>query len=63
MNTPTDSPVPSSDAYAPARIAALVEAGAVRVPEITAYALAEAADAHRVSQGRHLRGKLVLKVR
>ena len=29
MTTPTDTPVPSSDAYAPARIAALVEAGGV----------------------------------
>jgi NADPH:quinone reductase-like Zn-dependent oxidoreductase len=27
------------------------------------YPLAEAAAAHRVSEGRHLRGKLVLQVR
>jgi NADPH:quinone reductase-like Zn-dependent oxidoreductase len=27
------------------------------------YALAEAAAAHRVSEARHLRGKLVLRVR
>ena len=45
------------------RIVALVAGGAVRVPEITTYALADAAAAHRVSEGRHLRGKLVLKVR
>jgi NADPH:quinone reductase-like Zn-dependent oxidoreductase len=45
------------------RIVALVKAGAVRVPEIKVYQLSEAAEAHRVSQGRHLRGKLVLKVR
>lgn len=45
------------------RIVALVEAGAVRVPEITLFALADAARAHRVSEARHLRGKLVLKVR
>ena len=45
------------------RIAALVAAGAVRVPEITLYALSEAAAAHAVSEGRHLRGKLVFKVR
>jgi NADPH:quinone reductase-like Zn-dependent oxidoreductase len=45
------------------RIAALVTAGAVRVPEITTYKLSEAASAHRVSEGRHLRGKLVFKVR
>ncbi len=45
------------------RIVELVEAGAVRVPEITRFPLAEAAAAHRLSQSRHLRGKLVLEVR
>jgi NADPH:quinone reductase-like Zn-dependent oxidoreductase len=45
------------------RIVALVAAGAVRVPEIKVYALSQAAEAHRVSEGRHLRGKLVFKVR
>jgi len=45
------------------RIVALVAAGAVRVPEITLYKLSDAAAAHRVSEGRHLRGKLVFKVR
>lgn len=45
------------------RIVALVTGGAVRVPEITLYALSDAAAAHRVSEGRHLRGKLVFKVR
>ena len=45
------------------RIVALVTGGAVRVPEIKVYALSEAAAAHRVSEGRHLRGKLVFKVR
>ena len=45
------------------RIVALVTAGAVRVPEITTYSLAEAATAHKVSEGRHFRGKLVFKVR
>ena len=45
------------------RIVALVTAGAVRVPEITLYALSEAAAAHAVSEGRHLRGKLVFKLR
>lgn len=45
------------------RSVALVTSGAVRVPEITSYALADAAAAHKVSEGRHLRGKLVFKVR
>jgi NADPH:quinone reductase-like Zn-dependent oxidoreductase len=45
------------------RIVALVTSGAVRVPEIKVYSLTEAADAHRVSEGRHLRGKLVFKIR
>ncbi|MCC7483465.1 MAG: NADP-dependent oxidoreductase [Burkholderiales bacterium] len=45
------------------RIVALVQAGAVRAPEVTIFPLAEAAAAHRVSEGRHLRGKLVFKVR
>jgi NADPH:quinone reductase-like Zn-dependent oxidoreductase len=45
------------------RILALLEAGAVRPPHIVHYRLAEAAEAHRVSESRHLRGKLVLDVR
>jgi len=45
------------------RIIALVSSGAVRVPEITLYALSQSAAAHAVSEGRHLRGKLVFKVR
>jgi NADPH:quinone reductase-like Zn-dependent oxidoreductase len=43
------------------RIAALVTQGAVPLPEIAEYPLAEAAAAHRVSEARHLRGKLVLR--
>ena len=38
-------------------------AGAVRIPEITRFPLAQAAAAHKVSQARHFRGKLVLQVR
>jgi NADPH:quinone reductase-like Zn-dependent oxidoreductase len=45
------------------RIVALVAAGAVRPPEVTRYKLSEAAEAHRVSQSRHFRGKLVFVVR
>ena len=45
------------------RTLALVTGGAVRVPEITLFALSEAAAAHKVSEGRHFRGKLVFKVR
>jgi NADPH:quinone reductase-like Zn-dependent oxidoreductase len=45
------------------RIAALFLAGAIGAPEITRYRLSEAGDAHRVSEARHLRGKLVFKVR
>jgi NADPH:quinone reductase-like Zn-dependent oxidoreductase len=45
------------------RTVALITSGAVRVPEITSYALADAAAAHKLSEGRHFRGKLVFKVR
>ena len=45
------------------RIVALLEAGAVRVPEITLFPLSDAAAAHKMSQSRHLRGKLVFQVR
>ena len=45
------------------RVAQLYQAGAVKPPAIKLYRLADAADAHRVSEGRHFRGKLVFKVR
>jgi NADPH:quinone reductase-like Zn-dependent oxidoreductase len=45
------------------RIAQLFEAGAIRPPEITLYHLSEAGDAHRRSESRHFRGKLVFRLR
>ena len=45
------------------RILHLVATGAVRIPETRVFPLAEAAEAQRISQSRHFRGKLVLKVR
>jgi NADPH:quinone reductase-like Zn-dependent oxidoreductase len=45
------------------RVAELVQSGAVRPPAVKLYRLSEAADAHRLSEGRHFRGKLVFKVR
>ncbi len=45
------------------RVAKLVTTGAIRPPEIKLYTLSQAAEAHRVSEGRHFRGKLVFQVR
>ncbi len=45
------------------RILELVEIGAVGVPEIRTFPLADAASALATSAARHLRGKLVLKTR
>jgi NADPH:quinone reductase-like Zn-dependent oxidoreductase len=55
-------PVPRTRA-AMERVAELFASGAVRAPEIKLYKLSQAADAHRVSEGRHFRGKLVFQVR
>jgi NADPH:quinone reductase-like Zn-dependent oxidoreductase len=54
-------PVPRSR-QAMERVAQLFEAGAVRPPEIKLFRLSEAAEAHRLSEGRHFRGKLVFEV-
>ena len=55
-------PVPRTRA-AMERIAQLAVSGAVKPPEVKLYKLADAAETHRVSQGRHFRGKMVFKVR
>jgi len=55
-------PVPRSR-QAMERIAELYVSGAIRPPEIKLYRLSQAAEAHRVSEGRHFRGKLVFQVR
>jgi NADPH:quinone reductase-like Zn-dependent oxidoreductase len=45
------------------RIASLVEGGTVRPPAVKIYRLSQAVDAHRLSESRHFRGKLVFQVR
>jgi NADPH:quinone reductase-like Zn-dependent oxidoreductase len=45
------------------RMLELLAAGAVSPPAITRFKLADAAEAHRISEGRHLQGKLVFEVR
>jgi NADPH:quinone reductase-like Zn-dependent oxidoreductase len=45
------------------RMVELVQAGAVHAPEITRYPLSEVVAAHKISESRHLRGKLVFEVR
>jgi NADPH:quinone reductase-like Zn-dependent oxidoreductase len=45
------------------RIVDLVEKKAVQIPEIKTWPLSDAAQAHAVSEARHLRGKLVFQVR
>jgi NADPH:quinone reductase-like Zn-dependent oxidoreductase len=45
------------------RIVELVQAGAVRPPDVTVFSLSDAVEALRVSEARHFKGKLVFKVR
>lgn len=44
------------------RIMELVQADAVHPPEITRFALADVVKAQEISEGRHLRGKLVFEI-
>jgi len=55
-------PVPRSR-KAMERVAELYVAGAIRPPAVKLYKLSEAAEAHRLSQSRHFKGKLVFQVR
>ena len=45
------------------RIVELVTSGAVRPPETTLYRLSDAVAAHKVSESRHFRGKLIFQVK
>ena len=45
------------------RVVELHKSGAVRVPDVTTFPLAQAAKALAVSEGRHFKGKLILKMR
>lgn len=56
-------PAVGRDRPALERIAELCRKGAVRPPPVTLYALADAAKAVGISKARHLKGKLVFKVR
>ncbi len=71
VNAP-ESPRPDVTSLRPAvnrdrdhivRIVELINSGAIQLPETKLFALSEAAEAHRISEARHLRGKLVFKVR
>src|SRR5215469_18232125 len=45
------------------RVAELHRSGAVKVPDVTVFPLAEAPKALGISEGRHFKGKLILKIR
>jgi len=49
--------------WAMERVAQLVETEAVRPPAIKVYPLSQAVEAHRLSESRHFRGKLVFQLR
>jgi len=56
-------PAVGRDRPALERIAELVRIGAVRPPPVRLFALADAVEAVQVSKARHLRGKLVFKMK
>ena len=62
-NVETLRPAVARDRAHLERMLALLGEGAITVPPITRYKLAQAAEAHRVSETRHLRGKLVFEIR
>jgi NADPH:quinone reductase-like Zn-dependent oxidoreductase len=55
-------PVPRSRAVLQ-RVAELHASGAIRAPSIKLYRLSDAVEAHRLSEARHFRGKLVFEIR
>jgi NADPH:quinone reductase-like Zn-dependent oxidoreductase len=56
-------PAVGRDRPALERIAELVRTGAVRVPPVRLFKLADAVEAVQISKARHLKGKLVFKLR
>jgi NADPH:quinone reductase-like Zn-dependent oxidoreductase len=56
-------PAVGRDRPAMERVAELHRAGAVRPPPVKLFKLADAAEAVGISKARHLKGKLVFKVR
>lgn len=61
-NVQTLRPAVTRDRAHLERMLKLLDAGAVSPPTITRFPLAAAAEAHRISEARHLQGKLVLVV-
>lgn len=50
------------DGAALERLAELVDAGAIAIPQLTVLPLSEAVEAHRLIESKHVAGKLVLRV-
>ncbi len=45
------------------RVAELASNGVVKIPERQIFSLSQAQEAHRISEGRHLRGKLLFEIK